>query len=772
MTAIVEATGSLPREWVTPGKQSRRGPAARGPKRGGNRTRFTADMGRMTVAQAAEWTSAQIAYPNLAGEKDIAERAIQYVIDAKRQWLDATDGVRRIWRILHKLLKGNSLASMGQLDIIHTPELYKVLEAMVPRIEDALFADRPHFRVRPRREISQPQADAIMQFVAWQLDQAKADNLIQPGIRSALIHQVAATKVWWERRFEKAILRDVVRRVEGTRVEYDHRRRRGEILSYDGPKMRLVDPNRLILDTRQTEVEDMDWIGDEVEMTLGECRRMQEMGFWINTGRLDTSADRAIDENVEIEHARNPDRFAGPNRGQLKHGPKKASVIELWGKFDLHGNGDEVECVIAVANEQVALRVSENYHDERFRPYALARCARESWEFYNVGPLDHCSGLNEALDMIRSVAFRASKLSMSPIIGVEGADPGECPDTIWDVEPGLVIPGAKISPVQIPSNIDHLSNWAGMIRQDIEETAGAPRIFSGTDESNTATQAVKNLNEANKRIRSIVRAMSQMWCRTYRMMHLLNRQFVTHDVPYTVLGRGAHALANSYPSVSPLTFLADVDFEFTCMDGIYSAASRATAATQWLQIATPFLSLIQGYVNVPKLLATIYADTVGPRIGDDVITVPPMLTDLMPQSEENVMLLRGERVEVRPEDPHAAHLDEMIPVLEWLTAHPNAPEAVKLAAMEHAAGHVMALERETNQKAAQAGMVETNPIKPQPAEPGSTSPLARGGDAGMDATSVGRTPNMETPGVGSAQQTAKPGRRSGSSQSTNQGGEA
>ena len=128
--------------------------------------------------QAAKWTKSQIAYPNMAGDPEIAQRALQWVQGARRQWIESTREVRWKWAILNKLLRGNSLASLSGLDIIHTPELYKALEALVPRIEERLFREYPHhFRVLPTSKMKKREAELIAAFLVHQLRAARCDRL-------------------------------------------------------------------------------------------------------------------------------------------------------------------------------------------------------------------------------------------------------------------------------------------------------------------------------------------------------------------------------------------------------------------------------------------------------------------------------------------------------------------------------------------------------------------------------------------------------------------
>lgn len=737
--------------------------SARRPESMDGVTRLRSKAGRMMLKEGKAWTAEQIAYPNLAGNKDVADRVVGFVDGVRRHYEQKTYLIRKLWHIINFLMRGNSLAQLGNLDIVHVPELYKMREQIVPRIEQALWNFDPPFRVRGRDPIDKDVEDEIMSFLLWQLGQANYKDLWQASIRSLTDYQFAMAKVTYDRRFEDRIIREIEERPVGNDVEYLIRRKMAQVLTYEGPRIKLVDPFDAIVDTEKTCVDDMAYVGDVSMTTFGELERLQQLGIYMNVAELrdkKTVGNQASDASWGKWLRSSTERFqqgTEPPRG----GPQPVEVVSLCAKFDLYGDGREIESILVTAGGK-CLQAIENFYDDKVRPYAIARAAMEEFEFFNVGVMDHGVGLNESLDEMRSIAFRTAKLNMSPFIVTEpGAD---YPETIFDLEPGTIIEGVKPTIVNISGSIRDFVDWSEILRRDMEETTGAPRIYAGQDESGTATQSVNRLREANKRTASLIRSYGGFWVRVLEIMHSMNRQFVTRKISYRVVGKAAKVLGRVYSQVSPRTFLDEVDFEFVGLQDIEKAGTRSSAMMQWMSLAAPFMQSIPDFANIPAILKRLWDTTVGDDVDDEsLIRVPPMLDDLMPQEEENQLLLMGEEVAVHPADPHEDHiskiLETIIPVFDNLDQH------AQLATTDHLLEHISMLKREQNQMAARSAMVPTTPAPPE-AMAGGTAPVR---DNRPFDTGVNQTPARETPGTGTAGQVSKPGRVPSMAQDSNQG---
>lgn len=719
----------------------------------------TIDPGLMTLRQVQQYNEAQIPYPNLAGEKAVADRAVQYVRAIHSDYMSRTQAVRRLWKVMDLICQGESLAQLGGIDIVGSHELVKSIERLVVRIEEAMHREDPWFTVRAKQPEFQEDQDEIMGYLLYQLSQAGAKGLWQPLIRDLLAFQVCVVKVKWDRLVEERIATDVEETRNGLSTTYKFTKRKVEALVYDGPRYQQVSPWNLIIDPDEPIPENAEYIGDISVVAMDRLRYMERVGLYKNVDqvreekRSGTAAEGGgFDQLVSSLTA----NFAMER--SIPHAPKKAKVYEIWGRFDLYGNDNPVECKLTVANLHTCLCAQENPIDGRRKPYGIGRSAKWGREFFNVGTMDIAAHVEEQLDILRSTTQRCTLLGMSPIVFTERND-GPLPANIHEVEPGQVFPGAgKVTPIAVSGDTRAHLPLHQQYQKDIGELTGGPDNFSGTADSNTATESVQNQDQANRKVAGLVRSYSGMWDGILQITHLLNRQYTADHVVYPVMGKAASVLKRHYGKVGPLTFMGDMVFEFGGLQNIYNSATRASGTVQFMSMWGQLLASAPGEVNLVALMRQNYQDLVG-YAGEDIFRVRPMAQDVLDQDEENKALLGGRMIAVNELDPHDMHLDKLDPLVDAIIDGRIKDDVVAAAILSHREGHIAGAQRAANEAAVRAKIQQRN------APPAPDSPDAEEGIDGTDALQVAQTPQHETPGPVNGQQQARPGRQQSTSQS-------
>ena len=203
--------------------------------------RFKVQPGPMTAEEAVEWTNAQIPYANLAGNEEIAARALAYAREVVTRWDEKMVTLRAVWERIKFMLRGNSL-NRGLVSDDHVPELYKKFEQMVPRIEEALLDEDPWFRAKGRDRDDRERAESLAALLDWQLDQAGWRDTVQASIRDMLIHQVSAIKVRWDRQLMDRVQMSVESEMDKKGQQWRKIvRRKTEEVIFEGPRLDLVD---------------------------------------------------------------------------------------------------------------------------------------------------------------------------------------------------------------------------------------------------------------------------------------------------------------------------------------------------------------------------------------------------------------------------------------------------------------------------------------------------------------------------------------------------
>lgn len=650
---------------------------------------------------AQKFLDAQIDVENLAGRSAVDARVIKYAQDAVREHCEKVTALHQRWSITNHMLAGNTIDRAGPVDV-HIPELYKMIETMVPRIEEVVIEQHdPWFRVKPRGESNVQKANSVAALYDYQLAQMQHRRGVQPGLRDMLVHQVVVEKIWWESRTELRPERRVEVAMDGLRPKYTINRPLKERLVYSGPKAKLVDPFDFVIDPKAHDAQDARFVGDRCYLSYYQLMALQEMGFLQNVEKLKDKRAHGSLFTPEIDYykwSRSPIEQTSSDRtfyGQELAGqPGMFEVVELWGRYDLHGNGEHVEAVLTIANGDTVLRASENPNDYKHRPYAIGRVARNAHDFWGTGPLDNAVRLNQQLDRMNSIFLRAAEIAGCPMVFVE--DDSELPDSLWKMRPFSIMKAVgKVTMTDVPDGmLQYAPVVLSYLTRQIEETVGVYKIEMGQQmNSGTATEASLSLAEGNRRMRGLVRAYTDMLDQKLKIMHWLNCQFLTDRVAFRVIGKRAKELGEDYLYFGPDSLLEDVDFEFVGITQLPTYGMRASALTQILTTAGPLIVQNPNRIDTVGIIHTLFETLVGQNEADRYVKPMPDSESRMAQQEENILLAQGVRIQVSPDDPHEMHEQEMRELFDAATQGKFEPQTAKVV-IEHYVGHQSAMARQ------------------------------------------------------------------------------
>lgn len=722
--------------------------------------------GDMSERNAIDWLTSQVAYENLADNEDIAARARAFTIQSKQRFESEIQPIWSNWRVIDYTLRGNTFAKTASgRDPIHVPEMWKSLATLTPRLEEAVFHYRDYFTVKGRESSDKKQENLIKEFLRWQLNETRFETLIQPAFRLMLTKGVSAFKVFWHTETDERVERIVTKEEHGDTATFRTRLKPKRVVTFNGNKIRLVKPESLIVDLESTSVPEATFIGDRYRMSFDEIASLGEQGVFVNWESLRDQEEAVDAQRTMMQQARGPEQQVFMSQ-HAEGGPRMHSVDEIWCRFDAFGTGRTREFVITIADDNVVLRVQENPHDDKHRPYAIARSSEEAFRFFSTSPSDLAVGAQYDIDEMWNLMTDAQRLAVCPHVAVdEGSD---CPDSFWGLEPGKVF-RTRTPPtwMKSPSVINDFVGYHTMQRQNIEEIYGAPRIMQGTEGGNTATEIERKLQEGNKRAVGYVRAMTGCVEQILRIMHSNNQQYIGQEQTFRVLGKSAQNL-EVYSKIDPIILSVDVDFEFAGPSNLQTVGMRATNLLQYMNQLYPLLQILPpNSVDLLALQKELYEHMVGGQPGDAIFKVPPRIDDMMPAKMENILLLQGQSVDVHEADDDREHLREHLDVIRD-PDFKKKPIKVQEVFMDHVAAQTAQMQKKKVMEAAKNRM---NPAfagpQQMPAPDADRGTTGARGPMAMSA-SPAQTPSGETPGPPSSGRTRSPDREGGLFQTQNQ----
>lgn len=700
------------------------GPSAKGARSTANEGTVTLkDPGpRPTAAEVNKWYSEQINYENLASNTSIAERAKFFVQEHRVLSEQHNYQIREKWRTMLEVLHSEIDLDIKQVDYQNVPALWEKLEALVPRLVEAVLSYDPWFAVVGRTADDRKKSERIRDYLSFQLDKDHFDEKVEEVLRTGLMYQSAVVKVVYSVEQSPHVHRQVTNNRDGT---YTIKRKEENRVTHEGPRLKLVDPLNWIIDPKATSVRDSLYCGDTCLMTYDQIKALGQQGVYINyeairgTEPITHAGDqtqwdkleRDIDDSQDDSYTnRWPDGT-----------PKEYEVTEMWCLFDIWGTGESRECVITIANGQHVLRVQENPYDSKFRPYAAWRCAKEPFQWNNIGPLDHAIRLNLELNDIRTLGHQGAKNTINPFVRV---DPGEeIPDSIFDLEQGAIIRATGWDWQKAPSNLVDWIQFEAKYEKNIDGATGVPKVYEGAGNNDTATETERNFKEANRRTRGLVVGISHFLEDLLTIMHELNGQYVTRKQTFRVLASGGKK-TTAYSEVGPEDFSTPVDFTFKAVHGLNNLGLRSTQLMQFLNTVYPLLPLLeqQGVkVDVGALVMDLYREQIGSRPEEDIISRTPDFDELMSPEDENIMMEQGQEVDVHEYDDDEAHIMSHAQQVDDPTFDDWDPQNQALMAV-HIQEHIQAGEQKTLRRAAAMQDNPTGPRRPPEDPEGQQAP--------------------------------------------------
>lgn len=717
MTGIVFGAPQQPTPPVGGGKTSK-GKSRVSPQR----HKFTIGPDGFDEDEALRWRKAMTVYPNLADDPVIAQNAVDYVRQQHVWFEQRMMTIYTQWQVIDQMLRGNSVSLMFPESDLHSPELYKAVETLTPRLVEAILEMDPWFHVYGRDREDRTRSTRIQAWLEYLIEQDGFSQRIEPIVRDMLTYKFFALKTRWDVQYREQIVRDVEKSYnkKGEAV-YDIKAREEMVNVFEGLRFDQVDPYDFICDLRHADVQRGQFVGDRTAVSQDILADRAKQEGWVGNWEEvleQAEPQRWLGQSEWAKYTRSLDSVRGLYDRQIAQGqPKKVACFEFWATWRPTKEHPFEEYVITVLNGTHAVRVQKNPHDDKHRPYVVGRSSKSWHDFLNVGVLDHAVKLNMEKDEHRNIALRGHAISQCPPIFADG-DVNDLPRNLLECEVGQIIPTrAGIHTMGVKSTIGEMQAMDAILDADIQGATGAFQLFD--QPGGTATEIDKKTLEANRRTRQLIYNLSDGLVCLLKQGYSLSQQFLTHLKGFRVMGAEFKKLNQDY-EIGPEDLQDPVDFEIRGLRGLQSHGTRATQIAAWMNMGGPMIqSLVQrGLLNDAALFSETFEIMFGYRLGENILQVPDPLSTALSQDEENEIMSQGVKLPVHEADNDAEHLEQ---IKRYIAAQgENLDRSAIEALMLHADAHMHA----QNQKRTRmmARMQEDGPYAPAqmatPKEPG------------------------------------------------------
>jgi hypothetical protein len=323
----------------------------------------------------------------------------------------------------------------------------------------------------------------------------------------------------------------------------------------------------------------------------------------------------------------------------------------------------------------------------------VAHFIRRSHCFQSIGILEPAMRLFEELDDSRNMALMARSLAANPtFIADDNADIFG-PNLV--LEPGTIIRARDSSAVKalhVPDTTDVAFKSEAVIKRDIEETTGMPKLFSGQEGGSTATETTSMVREANKRIAEAARNIANGFLRPMLDQWLaLNQQLLTEERKIEILGEDG--LVAKVEAIGPEKIAGRVFFEIEALPDIELAGIAARERVAFLQTAAPYLQTDPGMMNVEKLLKDTYEELFGRMRRAEIFPRDGRPKKYRTVHDEHMLFAMGHQPEIQPGENLRAHVEGHTKFMASEVFR-HWPKDARLALMAHRENTVAEMTRE------------------------------------------------------------------------------
>lgn len=630
---------------------------------------------KTNVERTARLYEESVAFPNLANDKFVVEQARAAVKSSLKDVFNVMEFLRNKWLVLYRLYRGESLAQFTYgRPPLHSPEPFKVVETLHPKVMRAIFGNERWFRLYAEESEHDPNTKAQESLCRDQLRLTRYEEKASKFVRAGLTYGTAIQKVYWKQ--EVAERRYRVGRREpdpdwpgASKVKLEEVKQ--VELIHDGNVCENVSIFDFLTSPNAASVDDAEWCADRSGWPDWKVKQMGELGHWINLAPLKDhkgSTDISFGDEFKERKSYSYGVFDPREASWAPHIPHYL-VIDWWGPLvvkDENGNYDTRICNVVMVEPdgpEIIARVTVNPFWHGRKPYQAWRPVDVEEEFYGVSPLEVIARMSMEKDMKRNLLMAATQLEGNPMWLV--SDEANIPSGQLIMQPGgcIRVPTIEgsIAPLHMPQVSDAALKAENVLTRDIRETAGTTSPTMGAADpfgssGKTATQHMADIDEGNMRLVPMIANYENHVIKPMlEQMAWNNQQFMSYPRVVRDVGPVGFRFHDRY-EIRP----EDLIGRFLVQPLVsHRLTTKQTMVQQLVNILdrAPIINQMYGpqAVKMPKLLAMILEIGFDIRNVDEFITVPPEEAGLLTAIEEHELWYHGVVPPRKPDDNDMRH---------------------------------------------------------------------------------------------------------------------
>lgn len=457
-------------------------------------------------------------------------------------------GYRELWERLYKRyrnyvdeIKDEKGKVRNDRSNISIPYSFTMIETILPRLVESLFAGRPYVTVKGRpKDIEEYRA--YKELKPWEANAKKMEQLLDYqqnvvfdiqdkfhiGLKILCMYGTTVGYTGWKleenpvvRKEMAPVMVDGEPLMDGEEAVTQLQAFQTTESTYDDPELKFIDLGLFFADPHAEDIDDSRYCGHACYEPKSYIQMMNDAGIWY------VDWTKVKEQSGKSNEARNRrmNSIGLPTTETYKDEHSKDQLYEI------HYYWEDNKYVVLINREYIAYEGENPYYHKK-KPYVKDVYCKVPGEFYGIGVLETIEDLQDELNVERNQRIDNRSRALRRMYTQRRGAAITPPD--FDVKNGGRV---------LVDNHDDIKEWEhkpitadtftqeGIIKQDMRDTTGAQDVVMGTSgTAQTATETMTKDNNASMRFKMVISSIEKrLLVQVSMLMIQLNQQFV--DAP-------------------------------------------------------------------------------------------------------------------------------------------------------------------------------------------------------------------------------------------------
>lgn len=536
------------------------------------------------------------------------DKVLNYVQNFMQESWEFRRTYEAMWmKYLGEYLNSRSVKSNPlQRANLKLPYAFTTIETFVPQIVDVFLSEKPYIYIEPQGEEDFEAAEAISNYITYQMDRMQFFKDFVPFVKNMLIYGTGIAKTPW-----------IVKTKEVSKVFYERDSFGIEIQSkktetqtiYDGPKFDNIDILDFYSDpgcNKPGDVQSMRGCVHRVWRTYDQLKDLEKkdgFGIYHNLDKLKNTIGEN-GSNAWTNMSRGQDSWAQDKKELLNHqtpGLKNKGKIEVWEYWGTVPNSETSpetngkEYVITIANGDTVIRYDENPFDAKFKPFIACPNYTIPNEFYGIGEVEIVYSLIKEATALRNARLDQANQAVNRMWIVDRGS-GINLRNLYSRSGGIILTNdmngiRELAAPEVPGSsykeISQIDYDIQNATSQINASQGASNVGRAFGSTAKGVDYLKSFSATrlSLKVKQIERYVMNDFG---KILLMLNRQFVKEDQWVQLFNNDD----NPFVKISPEVFLNDYDFFAT---GAMERLNKEQKQQIFQNNILPFLQVVEQF---------------------------------------------------------------------------------------------------------------------------------------------------------------------------------